>query len=77
MIKKWLLGRLRGEKCCYRVEILPFQMEVMFGSRNYPFSGGYTLGYDIVQMALENPTMSVENWTNLNSEKLLEMSGYK
>ena len=58
-------------------EDIPFQMEVMFGSRNYPFSGGYTLGYDIVQMALENTTMSVENWTNLSSEKLLEMSGYK
>ncbi len=58
-------------------EDIPFQMEVMFGSRNYPFSGGYTIGFDIVQKALKNTTMSVENWTNLNSEKLLEMSGYK
>jgi len=58
-------------------EDIPFQMGVMFGSRNYPASGGYTLGYDIVQMALEKTTMSIENWTNLSSEKLLEMSGYK
>ncbi len=58
-------------------EEIPFQMEVMFGSRNYPFSGGYTLGYDIIQEALKNTTMSVENWTNLSSEKLLEMSRYK
>ena len=58
-------------------EDIPFQMEVMFGSRNYPFSGGYTLGYDIVQRALKSTTLTVENWTNLSSEKLLEMSGYK
>lgn len=58
-------------------EDIPFQMEVMFGSRNYPFSGGYTLGYDIVQRALKSTTLTVKNWTNLSSEKLLEMSGYK
>lgn len=57
-------------------EDIRFQMEVMFGSRNYPFSGGYTLGYDIVQKALKGTTLTVKNWTNLSSEKLLEMSGY-
>ncbi|PCJ91605.1 MAG: hypothetical protein COA50_16350 [Flavobacteriaceae bacterium] len=58
-------------------EGISFQMEVMFGSRNYPFSGGYTIGYDIVQSALKNTRLTAENWTNLSSEKLLEMSGYK
>jgi len=58
-------------------EDIPFQMEVMFGSRNYPFSGGYTIGYDIVQIALKNTRLTPDNWTNLSSEKLLEMSGYK
>lgn len=58
-------------------EDIPFQMEVMFGSRKYPFSGGYTIGYDIVQIALKNTHLTPKNWTNLSSEKLLEMSGYK
>lgn len=58
-------------------EDLRFQMEVMFGSKNYPFSGGYTIGYQIVQQALQSRTITVANWTNLSSEKLLEMSGYK
>ncbi|WP_299314764.1 DUF2268 domain-containing putative Zn-dependent protease [uncultured Aquimarina sp.] len=58
-------------------EDLRFQMEVMFGSRNYPFSGGYTVGFEIVQQALRGSTLTVESWTNLSSEKLLEMSGYK
>lgn len=58
-------------------EDISFQMEVMFGSKNYPFSGGYTIGYDIVQIALKNTRLTAENWTNLSSEKLLEMSGYK
>ncbi len=58
-------------------EDLRFQMEVMFGSRNYPFSGGYTIGYEIVQQALKSSTLAVENWTNLSSEKLLELSRLK
>tara|TARA_R110002096_G_C14656612_1_gene727036 strand:+ start:4028 stop:4936 length:909 start_codon:yes stop_codon:yes gene_type:complete len=58
-------------------EDIHFQMEVMFGSRNYPFSGGYTIGYEIVQQALKSSTLTAEDWTNLSSEKLIEMSGYK
>jgi len=58
-------------------EDIPFQMEVMFGSSNYPYSGGYTIGYNIVQKALKNTKLNPDNWTNLSSEKLLEMSGYK
>jgi uncharacterized protein YjaZ len=58
-------------------EDIPFQMEVMFGSRNYPYSGGYTIGYDILQIALKNTKLTVEHWTNLSSQELLEMSGYK
>ncbi|MFT7072852.1 DUF2268 domain-containing protein [Patiriisocius sp. Uisw_017] len=58
-------------------EDIPFQMEVMFGSSNYPFSGGYTIGYDIVQQALKNTRLSAERWANLSSDKLLKMSGYE
>jgi uncharacterized protein YjaZ len=72
--KEDLWNRIRPK---LQSEDLPFQMEVMFGSRNYPFSGGYTLGYEIVQKALKSSTLTVENWTNLSSEQLLEMSGHK
>jgi uncharacterized protein YjaZ len=72
--KEDLWNRIRAK---LQSEDIPFQMEVMFGSRNYPFSGGYTIGYEIVQQALKSSTLTVENWTNLSSEKLIEMSGYK
>ena len=58
-------------------EDVPFQMEVMFGSRNYPYSGGYTIGYNIVQKALKSTKLTPEDWINLNSEKLLEMSKFR
>jgi uncharacterized protein YjaZ len=58
-------------------EDVPFQMEVMFGSRNYPYSGGYTIGYNIVQKALKSTKLTPEDWINLNSEKLLEMSRFR
>jgi uncharacterized protein YjaZ len=72
--KEDLWNRIRAK---LQSEDIPFQMEVMFGSRNYPFSGGYTIGYEIVQQALKISTLTVENWTNLSSEKLIKMSGYK
>jgi uncharacterized protein YjaZ len=72
--KEDLWNRIRAK---LQSEDIPFQMEVMFGSRNYPFSGGYTIGYEIVQQALKSSTLTVENWTKLSSEKLIEMSGYK
>jgi len=72
--KEELWNRIRTK---LQSEDIHFQMEVMFGSRNYPFSGGYTIGYEIVQQALKSSTLTVENWTSLSSEKLLEMSGYK
>jgi len=72
--KEDLWNRIRAK---LQSEDIPFQMEVMFGSRNYPFSGGYTIGYEIVQKALKISTLTVENWTNLSSEKLIKMSGYK
>lgn len=58
-------------------EDISFHVEVMFGSRNYPLWGGYTLGYTIVQLALKNTKLKAENWANLSSEKILEMSKYK
>lgn len=52
--------------------------EVMFGSKNYPLWGGYTLGYGIMQTAFVNhPELLKTNWTNSEAEKLLEMSSYK
>jgi uncharacterized protein YjaZ len=55
-----------------------FQRGVMFGSKEYPIWGGYALGYAIVQSALKNnPKLTPEEWTNLDPEKILEMSDYK
>lgn len=58
---------------------IAFQYGVMFGSGSqYPYWGGYKLGYRIVQSALKNhPGLSPVEWTNLPSEKILEMSDYK
>ncbi|MCE3280061.1 MAG: hypothetical protein K0S44_2252 [Bacteroidetes bacterium] len=59
-------------------EDISYQMEVMFGSRNYPVWGGYSVGYDIVLSALtNNKKLKEDNWTNLGSDKILEESKYK
>ena len=59
-------------------EDISYQMEVMFGSRNYPVWGGYSVGYDIVLTALtNNKKLKAVNWTNLGSGKILELSKYK
>lgn len=59
-------------------EDVGYQMEVMFGSRNYPVWGGYTLGYDLVRSALaSNKNLEVAKWTNLEAVKILEESKYK
>ena len=59
-------------------EDISLQMEVMFGSKKYPVWGGYSLGYDIVQKALTNNKKLKSNiWTNLSSDKILELSKYK
>lgn len=50
---------------------------VMFGSKDYPVWGGYTLGYDIIQTAFKkHPEIIKTNWTNLNADKFLELSNY-
>lgn len=59
-------------------EDMSYQIEVMFGSRNYPVWGGYTLGYNIVLSALtNNKKLKPNNWINLSSDKILELSKYK
>lgn len=59
-------------------EDISYQMEVMFGSRNYPVWGGYSLGYDIVLTTLtNNKKLKADNWTNLGADKILEQSKYK
>ena len=59
-------------------EDISYQMEVMFGSRNYPVWGGYSVGYDIVLTALTNSKNLKEvNWTNFEADKILALSNYK
>ena len=59
-------------------EDISYQTEVMFGSNNYPVWGGYTIGYDLVLRALtNNKKLNPNNWTNLSSDKILELSKYK
>ena len=56
---------------------LGFQQQIMFGSERYPTWTGYVLGYNIVQAFLENhPDTTVETWTELDAQDLLEQSGY-
>lgn len=51
--------------------------EVMFGSKDYPIWGGYTLGYDLIQAASKNhPDFFTTNWSISDDEKILELSGY-
>lgn len=59
-------------------EDINYQIEVMFGSGNYPVWGGYTIGFDFVLKALtNNKNLKPNNWTNLSSDKILELSKYK
>lgn len=59
-------------------EDISYQIEIMFGSKNYPVWGGYSLGYDIVQKALANDKkLKSDIWTNMSSDKILELSTYK
>jgi len=59
-------------------EDFSYQMEVMFGSGNYPVWGGYSIGYDIVLTALaNNKKLTADIWTNLDADKMLELSKYK
>lgn len=59
-------------------EDIGLQMEIMFGSRNYPVWGGYSVGYDIVKTALENnKNLKADYWTNLESVNILRKSKYK
>ncbi|MCZ2459174.1 MAG: DUF2268 domain-containing protein [Chitinophagales bacterium] len=52
-------------------------MEVMFGSKNYPHYGGYTLGFDIIQTAFKNhPEILKTNWTYLDADSFLKLSDY-
>ncbi|WP_310557143.1 DUF2268 domain-containing putative Zn-dependent protease [Flavobacterium sp.] len=58
-------------------EDMQFQFEVMFGSRNYPIWGGYSLGFDIVSRALSNKKLKAIDWINMDSSAILELSRYK
>ncbi len=59
-------------------EAIGLQMEIMFGSRNYPVWGGYSVGYEIVRTALmHHKNLKADYWTNLNAVTILEKSNYK
>jgi uncharacterized protein YjaZ len=86
VIAPWTLALTENQKSDLWSKIKPnlqsedisYQLEVMFGSRNYPVWAGYSVGYDIVLTALtNNKKLKVDNWTNLASDKILELSKYK
>tara|TARA_B100000809_G_C15117150_1_gene522903 strand:- start:1248 stop:2159 length:912 start_codon:yes stop_codon:yes gene_type:complete len=59
-------------------EDIGLQMEIMFGSNNYPVWGGYSIGYDIVRTALiNNKNIKADYWTNLEAVTILRKSKYK
>ncbi len=59
-------------------EDIGIQMEIMFGSSNYPVWGGYSVGYDIVRTALvNNKNLKADYWTNLEAINILRKSKYK
>jgi uncharacterized protein YjaZ len=59
-------------------EDIGLQMEIMFGSKNYPVWGGYSVGYDIVRTALEsNKNLKADYWINLDAVNILRKSKYK
>jgi uncharacterized protein YjaZ len=81
----WTSSLSNDEKTALWKNILPnlqsydpaFISRVMFGSEEYPVRGGYALGYDIMQSAFKNnPELLKTNWTNVDEDKLLEMSNY-
>jgi uncharacterized protein YjaZ len=73
--KAKLWGRIKGELESTDVSL---QQQVMFGSFVYPYWGGYSLGYDIVQTFLKNnKNISPDDWTNLDAETILSKSDYK
>lgn len=55
-----------------------YQQQVMFGSAEYPYWGGYSLGYDIVQSALaKNKELKIVDWLDMSAEEVLRKSKYK
>lgn len=61
---------------------MELQRKVMFGDyKNYvsfPLWGGYCLGYNIVESVLKNnPKLTPEEWTDMQPEKILELSDFK
>ena len=56
---------------------LDFQRQIMFGSDRFPVWTGYTIGFNMVQAFLEeHPDVSVETWTDVDAQELLQLSGY-
>lgn len=58
---------------------IAFQYNVMYGSKNeYPYWGGYELGYHIVQSAWQkHPELTPVEWVNMPAKQIFEMSDYK
>jgi uncharacterized protein YjaZ len=85
VIAPWTLSLNENQKMELWTKIKPnlqnedmqYQFEVMFGSRNYPVWGGYSLGFDIVFSALSNKKMKAIDWISMDSRDILELSSYK
>jgi len=86
VIAPWTIALTENQKSDLWNKIKPnlqsedfsYEMEVMFGSGNYPVWGGYSVGYDIVVTALTNSkNLKAVNWTNFGADKILALSNYK
>lgn len=73
--KEDLMNRVKSN---FQNENISLHMEIMFGSKNYPIWGGYSLGYDIVSLALaNNSNLKVSEWTNLRADTILKLMKMK
>lgn len=51
--------------------------KVLFGGEDYKKYAGYNIGYNIMQNFIKNnPNVSIEEWTEMDAEEILEKSKY-
>lgn len=60
-------------------EDMNYASKVLNGNNNdIPLFGGYRLGYKIVQrFVIDNPNISIKEWTSMLSKDIFEKSGYQ
>jgi uncharacterized protein YjaZ len=86
VVAPWTIALTENQKSDLWTKIKPnlqsedirYQMEVMFGSGNYPVWGGYSIGHDMVVTALTNSkNLKAVKWANFEAGKILALSNYK